>query len=222
MPFDPANRLRDHVKGLIDRSSSPADLIEVMRLTRLLLEQQKVTQTYPHVSLYCDWLLHTEINRHALALGILERMGQAIAKYDEAGDVSAVSRALNLAQLRREMIILFLAHNIPTDLQDSFANWNAFSGLLLSDLCERPIKIPKMRGRKAQRLVEQTVARMKAEAAKIGQNIWPKALFISADKEKGVLNWSLEYEAPDLRGATSVRVQSALQMTEKLTDFERP
>jgi hypothetical protein len=94
MPFDPASRLREHVKGLIGRPSSRADMIEVMRLTRLLLEQEKLTQTYPHISLYCDWLLHTEINRHSLALDILERMGQAIAKYDDAGDVAALSRAL--------------------------------------------------------------------------------------------------------------------------------
>jgi hypothetical protein len=119
------------------------------------------------------------------------------------------------------MTILFLAHQIPTDLLDSYANWTAFSGALLSDLCERPIKLPKMRGPKAKK-VEQTVARMKADAAKIGHNMWPRALFISPETEKGVLNWSLEYEAPDLGGAKTLRIQSALQMTEKPTDFRRP
>jgi len=221
MPFDPASRLRDHVRGLIGRPSSRPEMIEVMRLTRFLLEKEKAAQTYPHISLYCDWLFHTEINRHALALSILERTARAIAKYDEAGDVAAVSQALNLAQLRHEMTILFSAHKIPTDLLDSFANWKAFSGALLEDLCDRPIKLPNLRNRKAKKLVEQTVARMKAEAAKFGHNIWPRALFISADTEKGVLNWTLEYEAPDLIGPKTFRIQSALQMTEKPTDFRR-
>jgi hypothetical protein len=220
MPFDPASRLRDHVQGLVCRPSRPADMIEVMRLTRLLLEQEKATHTYPHISLYCDWLLHTEINRHALALSILERMGQAIAKYDEEGDVAAVSQALNLAQLRQEMIVLFSAYKIPNDLMDSFDNWKAFSGALLKDLCDRPINLPKKRGRN-KRVVEQTVVRMKAESARMRHNMWPKAFFVSADAEKGELNWSLEYEAPDLSGAKTLRIQSGLQMTENPTDFKR-
>jgi hypothetical protein len=73
--FAPENKLRDHVADLIARSHpSRAYLIEVMRLTRLVLEKDKLASTYPHVSLYCDWVMHGEIDRHRRVIDLLEQM----------------------------------------------------------------------------------------------------------------------------------------------------
>ena len=99
--FAPENRLRDHVAALAGRQCSQAELTEVMRLVRLVVENEGLAETYPHVSLYRDWLLHPEIDRHKLVLKKLEQMNEAIARYDQTGDIAIVSALFSLAVLPR-------------------------------------------------------------------------------------------------------------------------
>jgi hypothetical protein len=98
--FNPAERLRQHAHGLVGKPLSAAELIEVMRLLRLVLEREKLRDSFPHVALYCDWLLHNEIDRHEIAIEILCQMHVAIVDWDRTHELAPVSRALSLAQLR--------------------------------------------------------------------------------------------------------------------------
>ena len=93
-----------------------------MRLLRLVVEQEDFAIATPHVALYCDWLLHGEIERHEIAIDILKQMHMALVGYDQTHDTSGVSRALSLAQLRAEMLLVFIKQNVSTDLLDSFTN----------------------------------------------------------------------------------------------------
>ena len=109
--FAPENRLRDHVNHIITRGQcGRADLIEIMRLVRLVLEHNALSQTYLHASLYCDWIQHGEIDRHRLVFSLLEKMNEAIASYDNSREIASVSRLLSLADLRAELIVLFASY----------------------------------------------------------------------------------------------------------------
>ena len=108
-----------------------------MRLVRLVLEHNALSQTYLHASIYCDWIQHGEIDRHRLVFSLLEKMNEAIASYDNSREIASVSRLLSLADLRAELIVLFASYRIRTELLNSLSNWTTFLGVLLQDLCNR-------------------------------------------------------------------------------------
>jgi hypothetical protein len=165
--FDPAGRLRQHVQELIGRPLRSAELIEVMRLLRLVVEQEKLRDSHPHVALYCDWLLHGEIERHEIAINILKQMHMALVGYDQTHDTSGVSRALSLAQLRAEMLLVFIKQNVSTDLLDSFTNWKTFSGALLQDLRDRPLRFRKKPKGKTKKKMDNAIAEMRSASQKM-------------------------------------------------------
>jgi hypothetical protein len=221
--FDPTTRLRNHVGGMIGRQCSAADFTEVMRLSRLSIETENLSGSYPHLALFCDWLLHAEIDRHGLVLNLIEQIHSAAANYDKTGNIGEVSRLLNLAALRAEMLVIFSSHQIRTDLLDSYANWNVFIGTILNDLCERPLRLPKKPHGKTKKAVDSAIARMKAKWDP-KTPMWGRAFYLTIDHKKNPasLSWILECAAPFLTGADKLNISSSLQMTETAKDFSRP
>jgi hypothetical protein len=71
-------------KRVLDRSRPT----KVMRLLRLVLEQEKLRDSFPHVALYCDRLLHNEIDRHEIAIEILCQMHAAIVDWDRTHETN--------------------------------------------------------------------------------------------------------------------------------------
>jgi hypothetical protein len=174
--FNPVERLHQHVKGLVGRPPSGAELIEVMRLLRLVLEHEKTRDSFLHAALYCDWLLHNEIDRHEIAIDMLCRMHAAVVDWDRTHDLAPVSSALSLAQLRAEMLVIFTKHKIATDLLDSFSNWRSFSSVLLQDLSQRPLRLPKKPGGKIKKKLDNAIAEMiNISKKKMGKNQWARA-----------------------------------------------
>lgn len=222
--FAPENRLRDHVAALAGRQCSQAELTEVMRLVRLVVENEGLAETYPHVSLYRDWLLHPEIDRHKLVLKRLEQMNEAIARYDQTGDIAIVSALFSLAVLRVELTVLFKSHQVKTELLDLFANWKTFVSVMLEDLCNRPLRLPKKPSGKMKKAKEDCIARMKSKSEATGKRLWARAAFITLDRtqDPAPFSWNVECEAPDLVGAKCLVFKSTLQMTETPKDFLHP
>src|SRR5207253_2441883 len=73
--FDASNHLTQHIKQLMSaRTVSQADLIDILRRCRLMLDQNKTKSSYPVLSLYCNWLQHDEIDRHPTGFEILEKI----------------------------------------------------------------------------------------------------------------------------------------------------
>jgi hypothetical protein len=64
--FDAVSRLRRHLQHMINNKTSAEDATGVLRLLRLILEQDKSQAAYPTLWLYCNWALHTEIERQDL------------------------------------------------------------------------------------------------------------------------------------------------------------
>ena len=221
--FDPAVRLREHLAGLPGRHCSRADLIDVMRLSRLIIENKNLSGNYPHLALYCDWLLHTEIDRHGLVLRLLEQMHDAVVNYDKTRDIEAVSRLLNLAMLRAEMLILFSSHKIGTDLMDSLNNWRKLVGTIILDLCDRPLRLPKTTKGKTKKAVEAAIFRMKAKCPP-DRPMWARAFYLKLEREQSPLSvsWILECAAPFLTGGDTLNIASTIVMTETAKDFKRP
>jgi hypothetical protein len=211
--YDPARRLREHVDRLIGRECSSSDLLEIMRLTRLLVEHQKSRPSYPHVALYCDWVQHGSIDRHETAWKIIELMHEAVAQHDNGLSIVAVSEALSLAQLRQEMLVLFLSNSVRTEILDSYQNWRSFVGILLQDLCHRPLALPDVPRKKDEKSIRALIKRM---AAKLPQGIWPVSLTILEQEER--IRWRLVYQGLPGR----LNLESELMLTEPHSNFRLP
>src|SRR5947209_17359365 len=127
MTFDAGNRLKVHINQIIDVPSKSSDIIEVMRLTRQVIEQDEGRSLYPHLSLYCDWVQHVEIDRHKHGFLVLERINDITLRHwaDTKGFVPAVSAALGIGPLRQELLLLFMSKGIQTVLFDRLSNWKA-------------------------------------------------------------------------------------------------
>jgi hypothetical protein len=134
MPFDANARLKLYIERIIDKKCTEAEIIEILHLIIHVLEKDRVQKEYPHLSLYCDWVQHTEIDRHPRGLTILEFMNDIIISHwsSSGGLVEEVSRTLGLSQLRQEILMLFMSKEIPTAIVDSLSNWRMFVGVLLN------------------------------------------------------------------------------------------
>ena len=56
MPFDPNSRLKLYMERIIGKPCTEPEIIEVLRLTRQVIEKIQGRSEYPHLSLYCDWV----------------------------------------------------------------------------------------------------------------------------------------------------------------------
>ena len=219
---DFVRRLREHLVEANWQSGRSTEVIEVMRWVRLILENEQLGTTYPPLKLYCDWALHTEIDRSRLAIKMLEQMNAALTNDVNQHDYNvAVSRMLSLSTLRAEMVVLFTSHKIPTYLVNSFTNWSFFLGELLNDLCERPIRLPQKPKGKLKREVDQAIERMRQKWRQ--KDPWARSFHLTMDRTQtpSPFLWTLEYAAPGLTGADSFEVKGGLMMAETPQAFAR-
>lgn len=121
MPFDPSARLKVYMARIIDKPCTEPEIIEILRLTRQVIEHTQGRYEYPHLSLYCDWVQHIEIDRHPQGFSILEFINDVIIRHwsSTGGLVEDVSRTLGLGPLRQEMLLLFMSTEVPTAIVDS-------------------------------------------------------------------------------------------------------
>jgi hypothetical protein len=134
---------------------------------------------------------------------------------------------LSLPNLRAELTVIFLSYKVRTELLDSFTNWKNFVGVLLHDLCNRPLRLPTNPSGKTKAATNAAIARMKAKWP--GPHIgWSRALYVTLERSKeaasDVFFWSLEVEAPFLKGAANgaLTFKSELLMTETAANFKNP
>jgi hypothetical protein len=226
MAFDPSARLKLYMERIIDKKCTDPEIIELLRLTRHVIEKDQVRSEYPHLSLYCDWVQHIEIDRHPQGLAILEVMNEIIVRHwaDSGGLVEEVSRAIGLGLLRQEMLMLFMSKEIPTAIVDSLSNWRMFAGILLNDVCQKPIRVTNASRPAHRRILDRMQVRWKDVAIEgVGP---PRALFIEAqpEDEDGTpagYYWNIEICAR-LTGNDHFLLRGAIHFTESRKDFLRP
>jgi hypothetical protein len=143
---DPAKNLAAHMGRILGKECSRGDLVQIMRFGRLIIEQDNSSNAYAILWLYCHWMLHNKIDRQRGGWDILEKINDVLVTHG-SGDMTIlgveISKAISLDKLRREIGTLFVAKSVPTDLVDSLANWKAFTGAILDELCLQPIRLPE-------------------------------------------------------------------------------
>jgi hypothetical protein len=72
MALDPSAQLKNYIEHIIGKNCTEPEIIEIFRLIRHVIEKDRSRSEYPHLSLYCDWVQHIEIDRHPQGFAILE------------------------------------------------------------------------------------------------------------------------------------------------------
>lgn len=228
MSYDATERLKNHFDEMLGKSAPRASFIEILRLTRLIIEQNGLRKKYPVLTLYCDWVQHTNIHKNSQAWDILESVNDALVAHSGNPDflVTDVSRAFSLTELRREMKDLYTRKRIRTDILDSLGNWkDGFLGALFDDLCNRPIEFQddiatnlKAPGRAVfDRMIKRATLTLS------GMPLTPMAIFVSHSSAtnpgaRPQMTWNIRL----IKAPKTMTVTGLFVFSETLSDFSSP
>lgn len=140
MNYDPVARLAAHTKKL-NQSPGPLHWLELLRLTRLLMEYKEISSHYPVLTVYCHWMLHANLDRTIEALKILQLANDSLRDAAANNDIDKMqenmSASFRLGELRSQLSALLKEFEIDTSWLKR--GWPKFLNALLDDLSDRPI-----------------------------------------------------------------------------------
>jgi hypothetical protein len=119
----------------------------LMSDTRKLLEYSGQKSKHPHLLLFCDWLVHSEMDRNNAIYDILEKASIVLKDGASKNPVIILHRfsneALNFRKFRIELLSFYKSQNIP--IANIFSDpkaWKSFIACLALSLLEVPLKYP--------------------------------------------------------------------------------
>jgi hypothetical protein len=113
---------------------------------RHLLEESLKRKEYVVLEFYCDWMVHTKLDRSEVSMSILRDITKVIIKNwnPTSGDtVNQVSEVIGLSKLKTELIKLFDECNLPTAIFTIEENWKNLMGFLTYFLAYKPVSFPQ-------------------------------------------------------------------------------
>ncbi len=143
---------QDRIKNWLDRVSQNGDYMEredicfLMVQARHLLEENSLREEYKVIEFYCDWMVHSKLDRSEVSVLILRDITKVIAKNWNPTSgyiVNEVSKVIGLFKLRTELIKLFKKYNLPTTIFEIEENWKNLVGSLTYFLANKPVSFPQ-------------------------------------------------------------------------------
>ena len=116
------------------------EVVYLMVEMRKLMDDQGPARQYPVVRLFCDWTVHTIIDRNRGAEPFLREFDKAAESVKaENGIPSAFLEFLSLANLRSELGAFLDSNLLPTKVVRDQDEWDRFLGLYSSVITDCPI-----------------------------------------------------------------------------------
>lgn len=107
---------------------------------RRLIEQKNDQKTVPTLWFYCNWCMHSEIDR-GFAKDWLTRISKVMGESPpEVWYTDQVALTLSLDKLRSDLIKLFRDHSLNPFLLESLTNWQVIINTLCSHLLDTPLQ----------------------------------------------------------------------------------
>lgn len=140
-------RIRDKIDLAIKRNGAEDTfLFFLFSQVRVILEKKKQKINYPHLSMVCDWYLHSEIDRSKEGYKIIEKIGKLIinniTNTDTENLIRGISRTFGMNKLKNELKDFFVSYKINTIIVED-KNWERVIINIANDLKDIPIKIPE-------------------------------------------------------------------------------
>ena len=210
-------RLRIKVEQIIKKGGTDSSFLNYLFSNiRVVLEKQSKKSQYPVLSMFCNWYLHSEITRSAIGYNLIKQVGDLI--FDDIQDTSNdqerydrlvlhISKSLDLNALWRELDRFFKNNGISSELI-SKDNWERLYKVIVHDLEERPIKLPRVSGKRSklnntQKKARDVYAYLEKRAKEVLDDHWEMVMPISFSiiSEEGKYFWCIEMKSMiNLRG----------------------
>lgn len=136
-------KLIDSLTKLVSKENLTREDLELMFVKiRLILEKINIKDQYTHLNFYCDWIVHTEINRPNKVIDLILILNKKVLiNYDEKKPMNIVSlfepEGLKYELNKFFKNVLKLENHITTDVF-----WLLFYNLC-HILSNRPLRIPE-------------------------------------------------------------------------------
>lgn len=182
-----------------------SDVINLMSQLRLLLESQAVKKQFPRLAMYCDWTLHPQLSRSAVAFRLMESIADVLIAHPDApgapGFFDAMTKAVGLGDLRSECIDASRHFGIPDKFCADPKVWTDFATVLVGILLDRPLEFPPVSNR--SKGVDEVLRRIEQKwrsAFRHTLGIQRVAFVLGTGEHEGAVLWELEL----IPGATCI------------------
>lgn len=123
---------------------SIAKVCYFMQQIRILFEIDQDWKKYPIARLYCDWLLHSELNRNNTGFEIVEKLADIFSTIRDSNQlIKEVSKSISIQELitqLRDILWSKIEDKNKLAKYDFEDQWLDFIRLLLNQLLFRPIR----------------------------------------------------------------------------------
>lgn len=194
-------KTEQNIKAIVDRVNTDgqihsAEIPQVARQTRVILEERKLKRVYPRINMYGNWLVHSQLSQSAECFEILESVADVFSLAMASANLdipTEISKIFALGKLRSEFQMLYTDIGISTLLFDDDADWKEFVTRIILEIIERPIAFPSDVTVTGKRYCDKIFANINAKAK--GVDLWipmKVSLFLYEKGEEANVRWKIE------------------------------
>ena len=139
------NIIEQMEQSLVWEKISIPNVCYIMQSIRILIEIDDCKSKYPITTLYCNWLLHKELDRTNLPSTIIQNIANSFQNFHSKNDlIKKINEAISLKKLIveiKEILWKNINNKVIVSKIDFEEYWIKYIQLILSQVLFRPIKL---------------------------------------------------------------------------------
>lgn len=124
------------LKNSLDKPIEEERVVYIFAETRKLLERKGLKNNYPTLAFYCDWILHSSIDRLSRLQNILEGL---VEGYKKTKKIDNFLKFIEFEALKKDMQRFLSALGLSSDLFD-YKKWGKFKFHIMEILKDCSLK----------------------------------------------------------------------------------
>ncbi len=114
-------------------------VLSILSFFRQHLEKESLMSKYKILILYCNWALHTDLDR-GIVQNILDEISDVIVDSSKGHPSDRIAEILSIAGLRKDIRNVLSEEGIKARIFETHDNWRVFTGFLFSFILNKPLK----------------------------------------------------------------------------------
>jgi hypothetical protein len=114
-------------------------VLSLLVLIRQHLETNRLKQKYKITNFYCNWCLHSSLNREPIK-EILQEISKVVEDKEEMLLNDRINEIISIQRLRQELVEIVASDGISSSLFSTYRGWQAFLRVMLKSLLNKPIQ----------------------------------------------------------------------------------
>jgi hypothetical protein len=113
-------------------------VLAILALVRQHLEANRLQSTYKVTNFFCNWCLHTSLDRDPMVEDIFQQIDDLLCDSKKASPNDKINEFIALQQLRAELLQI-VGSNSGSCILNTWAGWKAFAQTLQKSLLDKPL-----------------------------------------------------------------------------------